>query len=208
MSTPYDPNDPERPTGGDPGAVDPQYGERPYREEIYGEPQFAMPQFADPLEPPPDGYVPGQEPVPLYAGWWTRVLARIIDWLIIVPVYLVAAIVLNTMTDDGDNPTSTAWVLFFAFIAIAIAVDGWNRWFRMGRTGQSLGKSALGVYLIEEATSRPPGALKTFVREICHILDWICYIGYIVCAFHPKRQTFADMIMRTVVVPEERYELS
>ncbi len=35
MSTPYDPNDPERPHGGDPGREDPMYG-GPYEKPVYG----------------------------------------------------------------------------------------------------------------------------------------------------------------------------
>jgi uncharacterized RDD family membrane protein YckC len=88
------------------------------------------------------------------------------------------------------------------FILAAIAVTGYNRWFQAGKTGQSWGKRVLGISLISEQTGQPIGAGMAFVRDICHIVDSIiCDIGYLFPLWDAKRQTLADKIMRTVVVP-------
>jgi uncharacterized RDD family membrane protein YckC len=71
-----------------------------------------------------------------------------------------------------------------------------------GRTGQSWGKKALGLSLVGEATGQPIGAGMAFVRDICHFVDSIiCYIGWLFPLWDAKRQTLADKIMNTVVVP-------
>jgi len=41
-----------------------------------------------------------------------------------------------------------------------------------------------------------------FVRDICHVLDTLaCFIGWLFPLWDARRQTLADKIMHTVVVP-------
>ena len=98
-------------------------------------------------------------------------------------------------------------------VGIAIMVAGyvgvlvftiWNHIFRQGRTGASLGKKWVGIQVIGERTGQPIGALMTFVRQLVHLLDALaCYIGYLWPLWDAKRQTFADKIMSTVVIPHK-----
>jgi RDD family len=61
---------------------------------------------------------------------------------------------------------------------------------------------ALRLSLIGEATGQPIGTLQAFLRDICHIVDSItCYTGWLFPLWDSKRQTLADKIMRTVVIP-------
>ena len=53
-------------------------------------------------------------------------------------------------------------------------------------------------------TGQPIGALMTFARQLVHLLDALaCYIGYLWPLWDAKRQTFADKIMSTVVIPHK-----
>jgi len=81
---------------------------------------------------------------------------------------------------------------------IGIAV--WNICLKQGSTGQSVGKGVIGTKLIGEETGQPIGALMAFVRQLAHILDGFCFIGYLWPLWDDKRQTFADKIMKTIVV--------
>jgi uncharacterized RDD family membrane protein YckC len=94
----------------------------------------------------------------------------------------------------------TGVVLVGIGVLLMIGIQLWNRTFRMGRTGQSVGKKVMGIKLVEERTGRPMGAGMCFVRELAHFLDGIAYIGYLWPLWDTKRQTFADMVMSTVVV--------
>ncbi|GAB3727307.1 hypothetical protein GCM10027598_46980 [Amycolatopsis oliviviridis] len=80
----------------------------------------------------------------------------------------------------------------------------YNRWFKMGTTGQSLGKKIVKIKLVREADGQPIGPLMAFVRDLCHNLDgWVCGLGYLWPLWDEKKQTFADKILNTVVVPGE-----
>ncbi len=130
------------------------------------------------------------EPVAVpYASWIQRVGAYLIDWVIIAVIYTIGAV------------THTP-LLVALFSLIGIAVWAYNRCYLAGTTGQSWGKKALGLRLISEATGEPIGAGMAFVRDICHILDsLLCYIGFLFPIWDAKRQTFADKIIHTVVIP-------
>lgn len=86
---------------------------------------------------------------------------------------------------------------------IAFAV--WNQIFRQGRTGWSIGKQVLQIRLVDEHTGQPIGAGLAFARQLCHLLDALaCYLGFLWPLWDARRQTFADKIVHTVVVPQAR----
>ena len=89
-------------------------------------------------------------------------------------------------------------------VRVDLATLGWigyNRWYRAGATGQSLGKSATNARLINEQTGAPIGAGLAFLRDLAHFVDAIiCYVGFLFPLWDSKRQTLADKIVGTVVV--------
>src|SRR5215468_6743701 len=115
-------------------------------------------------------------PAAMYANWGQRVGAYLIDYL---PVFVADAI--GVISRNGIV---------------------WFRCIQAGRTGQSLGKRTLNLRLISENTGEPIGGGMAFARDICHILDSLaCYIGWLFPLWDAKRQTFADKIIGTVVIP-------
>jgi uncharacterized RDD family membrane protein YckC len=124
-----------------------------------------------------------------YANWGQRVAAYLID---IVPIAVIVII--------GSATRSLILLLLFALIALV--VNGYNRWYMAGTTGQSWGKKALHLNLVYESNGEPTGTGIAFARDICHILDSLtCYIGWLWPIWDAKRQTFADKIVSTVVPP-------
>jgi uncharacterized RDD family membrane protein YckC len=123
-----------------------------------------------------------------YSPWINRVGAYLIDIVPIIVGYIIAAVANSVL----------AWFL------IVIALLGywiWNRGVLAGQ-GQSLGKRVVGVRLVSEETGQPIGTLNAVLRDICHFVDGIiCYVGFLFPLWDVKRQTLADKIMRTVVVP-------
>ena len=99
-------------------------------------------------------------------------------------------------------PGPALWSMLVGLVLMITAI-GWqwyNRWRTAGRTGQSLGKRMLGISLVAESTGQPIGPLNAFVRDLLHVLDGAVYVGYLWPLWDAKRQTFSDMIMKTVVV--------
>jgi Mce-associated membrane protein len=71
-----------------------------------------------------------------------------------------------------------------------------------GTTGWTPGKLVLGIRVVREEEHRPAGLWRTSARWVLHLLDAILLIGYLRPLWHPRRQTFADGIVHTVVVRE------
>jgi uncharacterized RDD family membrane protein YckC len=135
-----------------------------------------------------------------YASWIQRVGGYIIDSLIAgIPSGLGAAIAAGT---SKDGSFTAAGALIYAVLGlVSLGLTIYNRWILAGRTGQSWGRQALNIRMVSDETGRPIGGLMAFVRDLCHILDSLaCYIGWLFPLWDAKRQTFADKIMKTVVV--------
>jgi uncharacterized RDD family membrane protein YckC len=136
----------------------------------------------------PTDYPAAAAPAVPYANWGQRAGGYLIDALPIV--------ILDFIGVHID------FIAFFLFGLIGLAYAIYNRWYLGGTTGQTIGRKALNIKLISEQTGQPIGPLMAFVRDICHILDSIaCYIGWLFPIWDAKRQTFADKILGTVVVP-------
>jgi uncharacterized RDD family membrane protein YckC len=127
-------------------------------------------------------------PTTAYASWIQRVGAYLID---VAPIIIVDLIL-------GRISIILSLLIWLA----SIAWTAYNRWYMGGTTGQSLGKKVLNLKLVSEETGQPIGTLMAFVRDICHFIDSvICLVGYLFPLWTPKRQTIADMIIKTVVIP-------
>lgn len=133
----------------------------------------------------------------VYAEWSQRAFGSLIDAAMLAGgallVFLVAAI-LRLLSDRlGDL---VALVGYLAVLALAIR----NQIIVQGNTGQSIGKTQVGIKLISEHTGQPLGAGLTLVRQIAHVLDGLFFVGYLWPLRDVKKQTFADKIMTSVVV--------
>jgi len=151
----------------------------------YGQPG-AYGQPAGGYGAPQGGYA---SPAGNYSSWLQRAGGYLID---LVPVWVLIFI--------GVAAHNAA--IYFLFLLAGIAVTAYNRWYLAGKTGQSWGNRVLNMSLISEQTGQPIGPGRAFLRDICHILDSLaCYIGWLFPLWDAKRQTFADKIMQTVVIP-------
>jgi uncharacterized RDD family membrane protein YckC len=140
-----------------------------------------------------------------YAEWIKRVGGYLVDMVVLLPGYLVAVLGLAIGSVDNSAANAVGVLLALVGYAAVLGVAIWNMFIRQGRTGWSIGKQVIGIRLIGEQTGQPIGAGLCFVRALCHILDSLpCYLGYLWPLWDPKRQTFADKIMSTVVIEQKR----
>jgi RDD family len=169
--------------------------------------------------PPPPAYgQQGYGAAPAYTGpyeqgatvgtlaqWPTRALGWVIDFIALaIPGWILYAIgaprtnvVNGTLVYQGPNFFYYLGVLYFLALAI------YNRWYRGGTTGYTIGRGVAGAKLVKESTGEPPGMLLAFVRDLAHIVDSIiCYVGWLFPLWDTKRQTLADKIMSTVVLAQ------
>jgi uncharacterized RDD family membrane protein YckC len=173
-----------------------------------------QPSFVQPPASP--GYSPGPGyfvalPRSDYARWGQRVRARLIDQgptyvglIIFFFGYLISVIELSR--SSGSTPdfetAAVAMIIGCSVILASLAWVAYNRWMIAGKTGQSLGKRMTKIRLIGEATNTPIGAKNAFIRDLVHILDALTLVGYLWPFWDDRKQTFADKIMRTIVVDD------
>jgi uncharacterized RDD family membrane protein YckC len=148
---------------------------------------------------PAYGQAPYGQPAAAYAGWGTRFVAYLIDSLVFVP-FLGLGFVLGMSTDEATG-LQTPNALFFILYLLGIVVLAYNRWYLAGKTGQSWGRKAMGIRLLGEQTGQPIGGGMAFVRDLAHNIDtWACLVGWLFPLWDAKKQTFADKIVKTLVV--------
>jgi uncharacterized RDD family membrane protein YckC len=144
-----------------------------------------------------------------YATWNKRVRARLIDQIpsyLGLTIFCVGYLILIVQLARSDGSTfdfEGATVAMIIGLAVMLASLGWvayNRWLIAGRTGQSLGKRVTKIRLIGADTNAPIGPRNAFLRDLVHILDALTIVGYLWPLWDHKRQTFADQIMKTVVI--------
>lgn len=180
----------------------------------------------DPFATPAQAGYPATHPqvgpgssLPGLAHWAKRVLAYLVDgvifalsyFFVIGPANFLVASFAETkpvydpatgLFEAETTGTTPAWaiVVRVAAVLVFIAFQIYNRYY-LGGKGQTIGKKALNISLINETTLRPIGCGNAFLRDIAHVLDSAaCHIGYLWPLWDNKRQTFADKILGTVVV--------
>jgi uncharacterized RDD family membrane protein YckC len=141
-----------------------------------------------------------------YADWLTRVLASLLDGVVVVAPLLVGQVLLvvsggSAFSTNFEEPSTWGVVAYGVGVLAMVALGIWNILIRQGRTGQSLAKSWIGIKIVREADQSIIGVGATFLRQLAHILDALpCFLGYLWPLWDAKRQTFADKIMGTVVI--------
>lgn len=142
---------------------------------------------------------------PLYAAWWQRAQAYLLDCLInFGPMWLLIGaswfIDENSSGDSGEAPASiVSWVGI-----IVMLVTAGVQLVREGRTGQSVGKKVLKIRVIRAYDGLVPGIGLAFARRIFQFLNYAAFcLGWLWAIRDPKKQTFADAITGVVVVPAD-----
>lgn len=152
-----------------------------------------------PSQPPPGSEFrpPATTPAPTgkasgpRAGFWQRFAAYLLDSLILaVPVVI---LVLITSQAVGN----------IASIALALA---YFSYFEGGPTGQTIGKRALGIRVIDFKVGGPIGYGRGLLRTVARYLSaLVFFLGYFWMLWDREKQCWQDKIAGTVVVPVEAY---
>jgi uncharacterized RDD family membrane protein YckC len=169
-------------------------------------PAAGMPTYATPVP----------QPRVLYAGFWLRFVAYLIDGIIIGIPFVVVLAVLAVVTGagaalsnihPGEQPPEALIALLgagFIFSIILVAIIGGWLYYAMMESSSwqaTLGKRALGLYVTDMEGRRISFARASgrfFSKIITGLIPFA--IGYIMAGFTAKKQALHDMIAGCLVL--------
>ena len=170
-----------------------------------------------PPESHPSFRPPGPPPskAPRFAGWGARVGAFFIDaaimWVAALAYFAFIGGLLPTEVrlctlDSGEVAlceqfTTTGQLLFALLMLIWVAIGFWYYGWNQGKTGQTLGKRALGIRVVDERTLEPIGPGRGIGRYLANILSALpLFLGYLWPLWDDRNQTFHDKIVGSLVL--------
>ena len=134
-----------------------------------------------------------------YGGFWIRVLALMIDGLILqVVAMFYTPFLMSGHFDPRD--TSRVFVVFGMLTGIGFVVSlVYETWF-VGRFGATPGKMVCRLKVVRP-DGRPLTYQRSLGRVLCRMLDTATlWIGYIIAAFDDEKRALHDRICDTRVV--------
>lgn len=136
---------------------------------------------------------------PIYVGFWWRVLASIIDSIL---VMLLLYPILIYALGDPLGASAAGMVLQLLLPAIAIIA------FWMTRS-TTPGKMAIGAEIVDAATGGKPSNAQFLIRYIGYYISTVpLFIGLIWVGFDSRKQGWHDKLAGTAVVFKDRASAS
>jgi uncharacterized RDD family membrane protein YckC len=128
------------------------------------------------------------------ASFWRRFGAALLDGII---VGVVGGII-GQILGGGSGADGIVVLLGVAYYT-----------YLEGSSGQTLGKKALGIRVIDLAGGGSIGYGRAFIRYIGRIVSAIpLFLGYLWMLWDKESQTWHDKFANSVVVPESAYPVS
>lgn len=129
-----------------------------------------------------------------------RVLAIIVDGLVLGVVFWVMSMLFEVTTTEGGVASASLGTLgTFALLIISFAYYALLE----GYLGQTLGKMLLGIKVIREDNGEVPGLGAAAVRTVLRVIDVLPFaylVGFIAVLISGKNQRLGDMLANTLVV--------
>lgn len=151
------------------------------------------------------------------AHWWKRVVALLIDGVILWVVNFILSLVLGGALNFASEPTfnpETGQIeggsgffvgLILGNLILLLVGVAYYVFFNGGEKGQTPGKMVMKIQVRDEATGGPAGYGKAALRYIVGaVLFLLCFIPGVVDMlfplWDPKRQTLHDKAANTLVI--------
>jgi uncharacterized RDD family membrane protein YckC len=179
----------------------PQYAPPP--PATYGQPSYGQPRYGQTYEPEFAGPTPLQYQTPPdtlpFAGFWLRLVAAIIDGVIlnVVQVPITLALGGGPFSHDRQNPGAA---MGGSLLSIVIA---WlySALQESSSAQATLGKRAVGIIVVDERTGEQISFAQATGRHFAKIISsCILLIGFIMAAFTQKKQALHDIMAGTLVL--------
>jgi len=180
-------------------------------------PTYSTPAIAPAGAVPTYSVAPGAIELPSpYAGFWLRVVAYLIDGIVLGVIFGVLFLMgiavvgvgsietmVRGMHNGGDAEPPVAFILMFLFIGFLSLIASWlyHAYLESSANQGTLGKMALGLIVTDLQGRRISFGHATgrfFAKIITGLIP--LGIGYMMAGFTEKKQALHDMIAATLVL--------
>jgi uncharacterized RDD family membrane protein YckC len=140
-----------------------------------------------------------------YAGFWLRLVAKLIDSLILMVPNFAIQFAVGLGPGNMANPSAqevdpAQMALMLGTVAFSIGLSVAYQTILVSKYGATWGKMALGLKIVNEDGSKIRTG-RAFGRVFAEILSGMtCYIGYIIVAFDSEKRSLHDHICATRVI--------
>ena len=147
----------------------------------------------------------------VYAGFWKRVAAVIIDgfvtsfamWALMIPMFIVLGAGIGELATINDGTNVLLTVLYY-LMSIAIPLF-YMAWMHSSSSQATLGKMAVGIKVVRTDGERI-SFLRAFGRYFAYMLSsMLLMIGLIMAAFTERKQALHDLMCDTLVVDKHAF---
>lgn len=136
-----------------------------------------------------------------YVGFWARVVATLIDSVLIMAITLPPLLAIYGMAylDSQKTFNGPADVLISSILPMIVIILFW------AKKQATPGKMAISAKIVDEKTGGSPSTKQCIGRYFAYILSSLVFgLGFIWIAFDPKKQAWHDKLAGTVVVKVSR----
>jgi uncharacterized RDD family membrane protein YckC len=147
--------------------------------------------------PAPPSFQAAGPPAQALAGFWRRLAAAFLDWVLIGVVaaaigQLFGVEIPSPSSDDMFQPAPGPFVLvelvYFTFFHATVA-------------GQSIGNKIMGIRVLDAASGRSLPYVRAFARALMSSLSAIpLFLGFFWMLWDPRKRTWHDIVADSLVV--------
>jgi uncharacterized RDD family membrane protein YckC len=128
---------------------------------------------------------------------------RLVAWLIDLVILIVGLGIIVGVAFAIDEALGT-----IAYLLAIVAAYLYYAYFEGSPSGQTPGKKAMKIRVIDFKTGGPLGFGRGLIRGVARIpSQFLCYLGYFWMLWDQEKQTWHDKLASTVVVPESAYPI-
>jgi uncharacterized RDD family membrane protein YckC len=157
------------------------------------QPVAQQPTEQQPVAPPPSTATTGKGPSGPRAGFWRRFAAAFVDGIVVGIIYFILFAILGSAGRALGIIISAAYFTYFEGSA----------------SGQTIGKRALGIRVIDFGGGGSIGHGRAFIRWIGRFVsEIVILLGYFWMLWDKEKQTWHDKFANAVVVPTDAYPVT
>jgi uncharacterized RDD family membrane protein YckC len=158
-------------------------------------------------QPPPPASAAAGPPREALAGFWPRLVAAFLDWILI---GILAAAIGELFGVEAPTPPSADGgvnVQFQPAPGPFILVElVYFTYFHATSAGQSIGNKIMGIRVLDADTGRSLPYARAFARALMSSLSALpCFLGFFWMLWEPRKRTWHDIVADSLVVRASVY---